>query len=109
MVHCVVIAGHNFSRHWARSGKPTAGSCCTFDRKGEASAWSTSSRHTRCKTYALQDQGLDTVQAHEYLGFAADLRDFDVAAHTLRRLGIEQVGLLTNNPGKVRALGAAGI
>lgn len=63
----------------------------------------------KLKAYALQDQGLDTVQANEYLGFAADLRDFDVAAQMLRQLGVEQVGLLTNNPRKVRALESAGI
>ncbi len=59
--------------------------------------------------YALQDQGLDTVEANHRLGFAADERDWGVAARILRHLGIASLDLLTNNPDKVGGLRANGI
>ena len=63
----------------------------------------------KLKAYELQDQGLDTVQANEELGFAADCRDYDLAAGALKTLGVARVRLMTNNPGKVAALETAGI
>lgn len=63
----------------------------------------------KLKAYELQDQGLDTVQANEELGFAADCRDYDLAAGALKLLGVSRVRLMTNNPAKVAALESAGI
>ena len=63
----------------------------------------------KLKAYELQDQGLDTVQANEELGFAADFRDYDLAAGALNLLQVSNVRLMTNNPDKVAALEAAGI
>ena len=63
----------------------------------------------KIRAYALQDQGLDTVEANEKLGFAADARDFSLAAKTLHALNISQVQLMTNNPRKVAALEKDGI
>jgi len=63
----------------------------------------------KLRAYALQDRGLDTVDANRRLGFADDERDYAHAAAMLRALGIEQVRLLTNNPNKVAGLEAAGI
>lgn len=63
----------------------------------------------KIRAYALQDRGLDTVDANRRLGFADDERDYGHAAAMLRALGIEKVRLLTNNPAKVRGLEAAGI
>jgi GTP cyclohydrolase II len=63
----------------------------------------------KLKAYELQDQGLDTVQANEKLGFAADCRDYDLAAGALKLLGVSRVRLMTNNPDKVAALETAGI
>jgi len=63
----------------------------------------------KLKAYELQDQGLDTVQANEKLGFAADCRDYDLAAGALKLLHVSSVRLMTNNPDKVAALEAAGI
>jgi len=63
----------------------------------------------KLQAYALQDQGLDTVQANEQLGFKADHREFQLPAEVLKELGLKQVRLLSNNPQKVAALEAAGI
>ena len=63
----------------------------------------------KIRAYSLQDRGLDTVDANQRLGFADDERDYGHAAAMLRALGIDEVRLLTNNPGKVAGLEAAGI
>ena len=63
----------------------------------------------KLRAYALQDRGLDTVEANQRLGFADDERDYDHAAAMLRALGIDKVRLLTNNAAKVAGLAAAGI
>ena len=63
----------------------------------------------KLRAYALQDRGLDTVDANLRLGFADDERDYAHAAAMLRALGIDEVRLLTNNPAKVAALEAEGI
>lgn len=63
----------------------------------------------KLRAYALQDRGLDTVDANRRLGFADDERNYGMAAAMLRSLGIEKVRLLTNNPGKVAGLEAEGI
>jgi len=63
----------------------------------------------KLRAYQLQDQGYDTIEANQRLGFEADERIFLPAAEMLRRLGFEQVRLLTNNPHKVIALQHHGI
>jgi GTP cyclohydrolase II len=63
----------------------------------------------KLRAYQLQDQGLDTVEANQHLGFAADLRNFDVAAQILEQLGVAKVRLMTNNPRKVDTLTAHGV
>jgi GTP cyclohydrolase II len=63
----------------------------------------------KLRAYALQDRGLDTVDANRRLGFADDERGYGDAAAMLRALGIDRVRLLTNNPAKVEGLGAAGV
>jgi 3,4-dihydroxy 2-butanone 4-phosphate synthase/GTP cyclohydrolase II len=63
----------------------------------------------KLKAYQLQEAGLDTVEANEALGFAADLRDYKVAADILRQLGVKKIKLMTNNPDKISNLQKAGI
>ncbi len=63
----------------------------------------------KLRAYALQDQGFDTVDANQRLGFAIDARDFSIAARMLELLNIPTVKLLTNNPEKVEGLQGCGI
>jgi GTP cyclohydrolase II len=63
----------------------------------------------KLQAYALQDQGLDTIEANEALGFDADCRDFSLAAAVLHELQVRQVRLMTNNPQKAEALTESGI
>jgi GTP cyclohydrolase II len=63
----------------------------------------------KLKAYALQDQGLDTIEANEALGFDADCRDFSLAVAVLHQLRVRQVRLMSNNPQKVEALAKGGI
>lgn len=63
----------------------------------------------KLRAYVLQDQGLDTVEANERLGFAADPRDYRIAGEMLAELGVRQVRLLSNNPGKLAALSQLGL
>jgi 3,4-dihydroxy 2-butanone 4-phosphate synthase/GTP cyclohydrolase II len=63
----------------------------------------------KLKAYALQDKGLDTVEANEELGFQADLRDYGVGAQMLVALGVRKMKLMTNNPKKMKGLEGYGL
>lgn len=63
----------------------------------------------KIKAYNLQDQGADTVEANEQLGFGADMRDYSILKPMLEHLNITALKLLTNNPRKVKALQDMGI
>lgn len=63
----------------------------------------------KLKAYELQDQGMDTVEANQHLGFKADIRDYGVGAQILLALGIRKIRILTNNPRKLVGLQGYGI
>jgi len=60
--------------------------------------------HNKLRAYKLQEQGLDTVEANQKLGFPPDMRDFGVGAEILRDLGLRKIRFLTNNPDKARGI-----
>ncbi|MEC7241572.1 MAG: GTP cyclohydrolase II [Myxococcota bacterium] len=63
----------------------------------------------KLKAYALQDEGLDTVEANHALGFEDDLRDYTLASEMLHQLGVESVCILTNNPKKIAGIQQYGV
>src|SRR5256885_2407458 len=63
----------------------------------------------KIRAYALQDAGLDTVEANVALGFRDDERDYAVAAHMIRSLDVRSIELMTNNPNKLEQLSALGV
>ena len=63
----------------------------------------------KIRAYSLQDEGADTVEANERLGFGADMRDYSICAPMLEHLGINKVHLMTNNPRKINALLELGV
>jgi 3,4-dihydroxy 2-butanone 4-phosphate synthase/GTP cyclohydrolase II len=65
--------------------------------------------HNKIKAYALQDKGMDTVEANISLGFKADQRDYGIGAQILADLGVRKMRLMTNNPKKMSGLGSYGL
>jgi GTP cyclohydrolase II len=63
----------------------------------------------KLRAYELQDQGADTVEANERLGFESDLRNYELPGEILRHFGLKSIRLLSNNPDKVAAVEAAGV
>ena len=63
----------------------------------------------KIRAYALQDEGADTIEANEQLGFAADMRSYEQCAEILVELGLRSVRVMSDNPAKIRAIRQAGL
>lgn len=63
----------------------------------------------KIRAYALQDAGMDTVEANISLGFEADMRQYDSCVEIIRQLGLKRIRIMSNNPDKIEALRAAGL
>jgi GTP cyclohydrolase II len=92
---------HNALAHLASEG---AGVLLYLDQEGRGTGI-----RNKIRAYALQDEGLDTIDADATLGYAPDERRYDIAASMLAKLGYRRIRLLTNNPDKVVGLQRAGI
>ena len=114
-VHSACLTGDLFGSLRCDCGQQLRGSLRVFAARGGgvllylAQEGRSIGLGNKLRAYALQQEGLDTVDADCTLGFGADERRYDAAVEMLRDLRIERIQLLTNNPEKVRALRAAGI
>lgn len=85
-------------------GKQPAGAVIYLKQEGRGIGL-----HNKLRAYALQDEGMDTVEANEQLGLPAETRTYAEGAEIIRRLGIRSVVLLTNNPDKMTKLQEEGV
>ncbi|NIW24072.1 MAG: GTP cyclohydrolase II, partial [Gammaproteobacteria bacterium] len=96
--------GDQLKRAIARIGSLGSGVLLYLDQEGRGIGLA-----NKLRAYALQDDGLDTLDADEHLGFRSDERDYGIAAAVLNELGIRRIRLMTNNPAKIQALEQHGI
>ncbi len=100
---CAAIAARSSTPRSSASARKAAACSCTSCRRAGIGLGN------KVAAYQLQDEGKDTVEANEALGFEADLRSYDIAAGILQDLGVASVRLMTNNPEKIAGLEKAGM
>ena len=114
-IHSACLTGDLFGSLRCDCGEQLRGSLRLFEERGGGVLLYMSQEGrdiglgNKLRAYALQEQGLDTIDADGTLGFGADERNYGAAVEMLKNLGVKRVELITNNPDKVRAVKDAGI
>jgi len=103
-VRLVATVALNSTKPCVGSRRKVAEYCFNLNQEGRGIGLA-----NKIRAYGLQDEGLDTVEANEHLGFKPDQRDYGIGVQILRELGVRSMRLLSNNPRKLVAIEGYGL